>query len=370
VRTSVPLGKAFGVPVFLHFSSIVIIALFMYILAYQDIPVAGLPVGFGNMHVSLAVKLVLGLVVAVLFIASVLLHELAHSWLAVSMGYKVAGITIFIFGGVSQMEEMPKDPKQELKVAFVGPATSLALGVAFLGGFLAMGSAPPGTAFEAISISLGTLAFYNLVLGVFNLVPAFPTDGGRVLRAGLAMRMSMREATRIAAGVGKAMAIGMAVLGLLTFNLWFILIAAFIYMGGSQEEQGTLVSLALEHHHVSEVMLPNVDTVPPTMTLAELYAFMWAHRQLGYPVIDGGNLVGLVTFDHLRGIGQDQLPTVRVGDVMQRQVLTAAPLDDAMEAFKRLVRGPGDMLVVMDAGRVVGTVTQADFMRAVKLAGG
>ena len=370
MSASVPLGKAFGVPVFLHFSSIVIIALFTYVLAFQSIPVRGLPVGFGRMDVALAVRLVLGLVVAVLFIASVLLHELAHSWLAVSMGYKVSGITIFIFGGVSQMEEMPKDPKQELKVAFIGPATSLVLGAAFLGGFLAMRYAPSGVAFEAVMISMGTLAFYNLVLGAFNLVPAFPTDGGRVLRAGLAMRTNMRDATRTAASVGKVVAIGMAVVGLLTFNLWFILVAAFIYMGGSQEERGTLVSLALEHHHVGEVMLPNVDPVPPTMTLAELYALMWQHRQLGYPVVDGGRLVGLVTFDHIRGVPQDQFPVVRVGDVMHRQVITAAPMDDAMEAFKRLVRGPGDMLVVMDAGRVVGTVTQADFMRAVKLAGG
>jgi Zn-dependent protease/CBS domain-containing protein len=369
MRTSFTIGRLLDIKVKLHFSMLIIVGLFTWALGLQRFTVLGVPIGFGDVGAPTAVKLALGLALSTFIFLSILAHELAHSVVAQRMGFKVRGITLFVFGGVSEMEDMPREPRMELRMALAGPAMSLVMGVAGVLGFVALRPLQGGTPLEVLTIALGTFGFYNLVLAAFKLVPAFPTDGGRVLRALLTMRVGTQRATKTAADVGRTIAILMGVFGILTLNIWLMLIAVFIYMGGSQEEASTQVMLALEHHHVRELMDTSVDTVPPDMTMAELYSFMWYHRHLGYPVVDGGRLVGFVTFDKFSGLDPMRLPSIRVGDVMTKEVLTASPGDDAMEAFKRMVKGPSERLVVVDDDRVAGIVTREDFLRAARLAG-
>jgi len=186
-----------------------------------------------------------GLSVAVLLFTCVLLHELGHSYVAKKHGTNIQGITLFLFGGVSSLEDIPRNPKVEFKMALAGPSISLLIGSILIIFYeLLKIDIPVSNPYLRLVWLIG---YINIVLFIFNLIPAFPMDGGRVLRAVLAGRMTYIKATRTAANVGKMFAIFMGIFGLIIpGGLWFILIAFFIYIGASEEEKSTQVSVSLE----------------------------------------------------------------------------------------------------------------------------
>ncbi|HVO77382.1 MAG TPA: site-2 protease family protein, partial [Methanomassiliicoccales archaeon] len=206
---SLRIGKLFGIPIYLHISLLLILPLFAFVFAYTSVTVFIFPLGYNNLPIDDISKIILGTVAAIVFFISVLVHELAHSVVAVRRGYKISGITLLIFGGVSQIEAEPEEAKGEAWMAFVGPLTSIIIGLVFTALFVLVNGLSSSIFVQAIAITLSIIGFYNILLGFFNLIPAFPMDGGRVLRAELAKRMDFLKATQISVSVGKYLAIVM-----------------------------------------------------------------------------------------------------------------------------------------------------------------
>jgi Zn-dependent protease len=269
MKSSLGIGSVMGIPIKLHITFLLVLPMFAYVFAINP-----QPFGFAGVEPPLT-RYAFSALAAILLFVSILLHELAHSYLARSYGVKIESITLFLFGGVSAMEEMPRKPGQEAKMAFAGPLTSLIIGSVCLLIYKYLIYINPAFFQNPAYLILWILGSMNLVLGVFNLLPAFPMDGGRVLRSFYAMRMSYVKATQSAASVGKFFAILMAIFGILVGNLWFPLIALFIYVGASEEERSTQAEVALENIQVKDIMTKDVVSVSPSMSVEDLIQFIF-----------------------------------------------------------------------------------------------
>jgi Zn-dependent protease/predicted transcriptional regulator len=366
MKTSFQIGKIIGIPIKIDISLLLILALFTYVFATDKIAIYGFVLGFGGLPISLPGQLVLGAILSVLFFFCVLLHELGHSYVTQRYGYKINGITLFIFGGVSQIEEMPREPRMELTIAVVGPLVSLLLGGIFYVLYLLFGSFGGSVVSQMGFVISGTLAFYNVILGIFNLIPAFPIDGGRVLRAALARTTDYGRATRIAANVGKVFAIAMAVFGFF-YNFWLILIAVFVYVGASQEAQATEISIALEDLKVKDIMTPHVEFVSPDLSLHQFTDFIHTHKHTSYPVLEHDTLVGIITVMDLHNIHKTNQDTTYIRDVMHMDVMTISPDDAANTAFKAMIRHTNERMIVKENDKVLGILSWSDLLHAIQL---
>jgi Zn-dependent protease len=368
MKASVQIGRIIGIPIKIHFTFLIILALFAWSFSTSSVTIFGFIIGYGVLILDIILKVILGIVLAILLFACVILHELGHSYVTQQYGYKINEITLFIFGGVSQAEEIPQDPRMELKIAVVGPLISLLLGGAFYGSFLFINSLGTGLAFQAMSITVGTLAFYNVLLGLFNLIPAFPIDGGRVLRSLLASRMDYGKATRIASNVGKVFAIAIAVFGIF-YNIWFILIAVFIYIGAAEEDKALQISIALEKFTVNDLMTHSMDAVSPSMTLHDFSDYMFSHKHLGYPVMENKQILGMMTIKELHGANPQKRDTTTVRDVMRTDVLSISKDEPAISAFKIMMKQSHESLIVKDHEEVLGIISWTDLLRPLQMKG-
>jgi Zn-dependent protease/CBS domain-containing protein len=361
------IGSAFGIPVRLNWSFLVVLPFFAAFIAWDVAALTGVinevfgsaidPGQLGEGTLALA----LGLASALGLFGGVLLHEFGHSLVALRYGYEIESITLWLLGGVASFEEFPEDWRHELVIAVAGPAVSVLVGVGSYAAFLGLPAS-----LDPARFVFGYLAVLNVVLAVFNLLPAFPMDGGRILRALLARNQSHAQATQQAAAVGKAFAFGMAILGLFA-NFFLILLAFFIYIAASSEAQQTSLKAAFEGVTVRDVMTPEdrLMTVSEDTPVTDLLDRMFEERHTGYPVVRNGGLVGMVTLDDAGAIKEVERDAYRVGDVMSTDVPTVDPGADAMEAFQRMQEnGVGRLPVVDDDGRVVGIISRTDLMRA------
>jgi Zn-dependent protease/CBS domain-containing protein len=361
MKSALKIGSVMGIPIRLHITFLLILPIFAYVFAINPYPY-----GFQGVEPP-ATKYALSTITAILLFASILLHELAHSYLAKRYGVNIESITLFLFGGVSSMEEMPRDPGQEAKMAFAGPLTSLIIGAACLlvyGNIIAPNPALSG---NPIYLTIWILGAMNIVLGIFNLLPAFPMDGGRVLRSFYARRMSYVKATQSAAAVGKFFAILMAIFGILVGNLWFPLIALFIYVGASEEERSTQASVTLENVLVKDIMTRDVVSVTSSMNIEELVHFMFEKKHMGYPVIDGGSLRGIVTFTDIQRVSILDRPVTRVSDIMTRDVISVPPEAQASDVLKLVTSKNIGRVLVIDNGFLVGVLSRTDLVRTLRL---
>lgn len=365
MRSSLRVGTIFGIPIKIHISFLIILPLFAFAFGFTEIDVFGFRIGYGDLPIDDIAKASLGLLAAILFFISVLLHELAHSLVALRNGYKLSGITLFIFGGASEIEKTPPNAPGEAYMAFVGPGTSILIGLILLPLWLLL-SGVEGLFLTIVAITVSMMSFYNLLLGGFNIIPAFPMDGGRILRAFLAKRMSFMRATSIAVSVGKGIAVVMAIVGFF-INIWLILIALFIYLGAREEERGTYISTALEGVTVGRIMTREVSTVAPSSSVRQLLDKMMVEKHLGYPVTDGQRVVGIVTLQDAQRIPAEQQDITTVDQVMSREVLSVNPETPAMDAIQLISsRGIG-RLVVLEGERLVGIVSRSDLMRTLEI---
>lgn len=355
-----------GIPIRIHISFLLILPLFAFSFAFAYTDLLGFTLGYGGLPLNDIVKLVLGLIAALLFFIAVLLHELAHSYVAMRNGYKISGITLFLFGGVSEIESQPKDAPGEALMAFVGPATSFAIGLAFLPAWYLL-EGMSGLGWDIAAITAGLISFYNILLGAFNILPAFPMDGGRVLRAVLVRRMGFIRATTVAVQVGKMMAVAMAVLGFVIFNPWLIFIALFIYIGAGEEERGTKVAQALEGLTVRQIMTTPVSIVSPSISIRDLLDRMLVEKHMGYPVVEGDKLVGIITLQDAQKVPSSRQSEVTVGSVMTPDVLTVSPDTPVVEAIQAVSRNRIGRLVVMDQGRIEGIVSRSDLVHILQV---
>ena len=361
MKSSLKIGSVMGIPIKLHITFLLILPMFAYVFAINP-----QPFGFEGVEPPIT-RYALSVLTAILLFASILLHELAHSYMARRYGVNIESITLFLFGGVSAMEEMPRKPGQEAKMAFAGPLTSLVIGsiCLFIYGNLIFPN--PSLSQNPVYFTLWILGAMNLILGIFNLLPAFPMDGGRVLRSFYARKMSYVKATQSAAAVGKFFAILMAIFGILVGNLWFPLIALFIYVGASEEERSTRAEVTLENIMVRDIMTKNVVSVNPSMSVEDLVQFMFEKKHMGYPVIEGDSLRGIVTFTDIQRVPYLERPVALVSDIMTKDIISVPSDAQASDVLKLVSSKNIGRVMVIDNGEVVGILSRTDLVRILKL---
>jgi Zn-dependent protease/predicted transcriptional regulator len=307
---------------------------------------------------------------------SIVFHELCHSVVAKRFGIPMRGITLFIFGGVAEMEDEPTSPKAEFMMAIAGPVSSVVLGL----GFLVLAMAGRFWAWSSMAVGVFSyLGFINLLLAGFNLLPAFPLDGGRVLRALLwGWKRNLRWSTDIASKVGSAFGVGLIVLGVVELLLgnflggfWWALIGLFLRGAAHTSYQQVRVREMLEGEKVRKFMNTEPVTVSPWLTvedLVEKYVYTTHHKL--YPVVDGGSLVGCVTLDQVKHIPHVERERRRVGDLARECSAAESAVDpdeDALKALARMRRNGTSRLMVVKNDALVGIVTLKDLMRFLSL---
>lgn len=300
-----------------------------------------------------------GLILITVLFGIVVLHELGHALAARRYGIRTRDITLLPIGGVARLERMPEDPRQELVVALAGPAVNVAL-AALLLLFLAPAAVLAMLLdFRLVGGSfLVTLFLANVFLALFNLVPAFPMDGGRVLRALLAMRMEYVKATNTAASIGQAMALGFGLLGLVSGNPFLLFIAFFVWIGAAGEASTVQMRSALGGLPIGRAMISDYRTLDPRDRLSVAVDHILAGFQQDFPVVErDGRVVGVLTRTDLLATLSQQGPDARVGDVMRREILNVEPGEMADVVFSRLGECNCRSLPVVQNGRLVGIVT-------------
>jgi Zn-dependent protease/predicted transcriptional regulator len=374
MNASLQIGTLAGIPVKLHWSFLLVIPLFAWIIGSQiELTTELIAVLFGvPIDMTLIVMgfnpYILGTIVALGLFVGVFVHEMAHSLIAKAKGIEIHSITLLILGGVSQMEETMPDPRIELPMALAGPLMSLAVGLVCGVLVYVFEVAIPDPAVVGVLVFVfGYLSLLNILLFGFNLLPAFPMDGGRVLRAWLARRMSLSRATKIAADIGKIFAVLFGIVGFLLLNPILILIAFFIYIGASQEATSLRYNILLQDVTVADAMSSPVVTVEPTVPLSRVLEMMHETRHLGFPVMERGSLVGIIALADIHKISSIDREAMQVRDVMTRSPMTlqpSAPLVDALRIMSS--QNIGRIPVVTD-DILVGIVTRTDVLRVMEL---
>lgn len=346
MKWSIPVGRYAGIPVQMH---VTFVALLVWI---------GLSVWSSQQSVTAALTGV-GFILA-LFLC-VLLHEFGHALTARRFGVQTRDITLLPIGGVARLERMPDKPRQELLVAVAGPAVNIVIAIVIATALALLGRpfspeaivADAGIAGPAF---LERLLAVNIMLVVFNMLPAFPMDGGRVLRALLAMRMPYPLATARAATVGKLFAALFAIVGFFT-NPFLMLIALFVWIGASQESAAAQMKGALDGIPVSHAMITDFRTLAPTDPLARAVELLLAGSQQDFPVADEGRVMGVLTRQALLTALARRTDHLRVVDAMDRDVPSADPLEMLDGALQRLQQSTVRTMPVVVRGELVGLLT-------------
>lgn len=318
-----------------------------------------------------SVYLLMGTVATLLFFASLLAHELSHSVVARTKGIEVEGITLFIFGGMARTRMESEEPMDELLIAGIGPVTSFALGALFFGISWIAGRAgwPP----EAVQVA-EYLGYINVLLAVFNLLPGFPLDGGRLFRA-VAWKTTgdLTKATRWASTGGRWLGYALMAFGFLqTFGgaviggLWLVFIGWFLRGAADMSYQQHLVREALQGVQVRELMSADPVTISPHLTVEELVdGHLLRGRYQSFPVVDDGRILGLVTLDQVKGVSRDRWTQRRVSDIMldTDRVAMVAPDEDMLEVMDRMRDSEVRRVLVASDDALVGIVSSSDVAR-------
>jgi len=375
--SSIQIGTISNIPIRIHFTFFLIIPIFAVIIGTQiELTVAlveqvfGLTEPISTEYITTGIMpYVLGVILSFLLFTGVLLHELAHSLVALKKGMKVGSITLFILGGASEIEdEISPNPRDELPMAIAGPLMSLFLGLVSEGvAYASLLFIPNADLAGLFFYIFGYLGILNIILFGFNLLPAFPMDGGRVLRAILAFWLPIDRATKIAAEIGRVIAIIFGIIGVLSFNLVLILIAVFIYLGAGQEAAMVRYNLLLKGLQVKDAMASPVKVIAPDTTVQEVLALMQSTRHLGFPVVDRGMLVGMVTLHDIHNASQIDREALQAKDIMTHEVVTLAPESELYEALRILAPNTFGRIPVVRDGAVVGILTRSDILKIMEL---
>lgn len=341
---SFPIGRVFGSEIRIH-------ATFFLLLAWIAVG-AYLSGGPGAAAASLAFILAL--------FACVVLHELGHALMARRYGIQTPDITLLPIGGLARLERMPEDPGQEIAVALAGPAVNLAIWallILFGAGTDLEAFGDPATLSETF---FAQLAAVNLILVLFNLIPAFPMDGGRVFRALLSMRMGRVEATRAAARAGQVTAFGFGLLGLLSGNVLLLLVAIFVFMAAGAESSEVALQDLARHLRARDAMITTYDSLAPDDRLDTAAQALIRTTQHEFPVLGpGGGLEGVLTREAIfAAVSEDRL-RAPVSEAMTRDipaVALTAPLAEALDAFQK--GSPPAVAVTDKAGHFLGYITR------------
>ena len=342
MKWSVRLGSFRGIMVYVHFTFLILLA-WVGLAHWQEERNLG------------AVVMGIGFILALF--TCVVLHEFGHALTAQRFGIKTRDITLLPIGGVARLERMPDEPRQELLVAVAGPAVNIVIaGAIFAVLRVADGPIALGELSVAEGSFLGRLMMINVVLVLFNLLPAFPMDGGRILRALLAMRMDYMKATQVAAHLGQGFALLFGLIGLF-FNPFLLFIALFVWIGAAQEAAMTQMKTALAGIPLERAMITDFQTLAPGDSLARAVELLLAGSQQDFPVLHGGAVEGVLCRSDLIAALAKQGGRSSVSEVMRRGVPTADASEMIEVAFQRLQGRECPTIPVLRRGKLVGLVT-------------
>lgn len=369
MNDSFHLGRIAGFPLAVNWSVLVILWLLTWNLADNLLP-------HGAPGHSSATYWVAGFVAAILFLGSLLAHELAHALVARKFGVEVKGLTLWLFGGVASLGGEAKTPSADFRIAIAGPATSLSLAIGF---GLITATLIVLDAADVLASAVGWLAGINLMLGIFNLIPGAPLDGGRVLRAWLWRRHGDRTRAALSATrAGQKVAYGLIWLGIFEFllganigGLWMVFIGWFVLTAAKAEEADIRTRALLAGVRVGDVMSRDPDTGPDWLTIDEfVQEYVLGKRHSAYPVKGhDGRIDGLVTLAQIRAALPENRGTTRVGDVAipLARVPIASPGDELMGLLSRLSAETGGRALVFEGDVLVGIVTPTDVTKAIEI---
>jgi Zn-dependent protease/predicted transcriptional regulator len=364
---SIRLGRIMGIPVRIHYTLWLVFILIAWTLAYGYMP-------HQYPGLSTLTYWAIGIGSAVVLFASVLVHELSHSYIAKKNGLPIARITLFFFGGVSEMTEEPQDAGLEVRMAAAGPLMSfLIAGILGAVWYVAQAVRSP----IVITATVGYGALINAVLGAFNLLPAFPLDGGRVFRGSLWKHSkdligATRTATRVSEALSLLMMLGgfvAIILGDFLDGIWIVVLGWFIKSGAETSLRQTLVGEALTGVTVSDIMTRQILTVPPDITIQQVVSdYFLVHPHGGYPVVKDGKLLGLITLHCVRAVPKDtrNYETVAKAMIPLERTLIATPNLSALDALQKMAREKVGRLLVTQDGQLLGIVSRGDLMRTIQ----
>lgn len=358
------LGRLLGFEVNVHWSWI-----FIFVLVTWTFAVGILEDAYPEW--SSAQRWALSAIVATVFFASILLHEMSHSILARRYGIPVSSITLFVFGGVSSLTKEPENARQEFWIAIVGPLTSIAIGAFFGVLYFVLRSVDTG----ASDIS-GHLALINIAIGIFNLIPGFPLDGGRVLRSIFwSRKRNLVGATRLASRVGVAVAYGIMAVGVFLFlfnpitGVWFFLIGNFLRAASTESYQQVFMDRALRGVPASTVARQDYVPVSPDSTLSELVEdHVLAGHGRCFPVIVGSNIIGLITLSDLKSHPREEWGTTSVYRAMTpfEKLRTVSMRDELPEVLTQLAAGDVNQVPLVEGKELLGIIHRADVLRYIQ----
>jgi len=359
-------GKISGIDIRLNYSWFLIFGLLTWSLAANYLP-SQYPDQSGTFY------WIVGALSAITLFISLLVHELAHSLVAQGEGMNIHSITLHFFGGVSELGEESRSPGTELKMASVGPISSLIIGLVFLLLWRTLTFSPTG-----IRAIFQYASYANLGLALFNSIPAFPLDGGRVLRSILWRRSNnILEATKTASTVSQIISYLFMGLGVYTFfalgainGLWILVIGFIINNNASASLSQTMISRALSDVNVEEIMTRDVKSVEPDLTIQQVvdrYFQKYAHN--GFPVMEGENLIGMICRHDIRQVSEEKWDMIRVEDVMKpaEELYTVSPESNSADALMEMAKRDIGRLPVMEEGEMVGLITRSDITKAIRL---
>ncbi|MFH1026966.1 MAG: site-2 protease family protein [Pseudomonadota bacterium] len=347
MKWSVPVGRVLGIPIRIHLT-------FLLLLAW----IAWLGWGVNGLSSSLwAVALILCL------FACVVLHELGHSVVAIRFGAEVRSVTLLPIGGVATMKSIPEKPYQELLVSVAGPAVNVLIVcilAVFRGGFPAWLQVMDFP--DSIRELLDELMRANLILALFNLLPAFPMDGGRVMRSFLALFLSYARATAVATMFGQLLAIGFVMIGLVT-NPFLVIIGIFVFIGAESEERSVRVRSLLHDVFAEDVMVTSFVSLQPEDNIGRCLEYVYHRKQEDFPVEVDGRLIGvLARKDWLSALHREG-PAMRVGDIMTQRFISLHPKARLSKLYQDMSLLKQGLFPVVDNGRLVGLLTAEDVGR-------
>ena len=363
MTSSITLGRIAGIRIGIHWSWLVVFALITWSLATAVFPDQNPGLG-DRTYYAMAIT------AAVLFFTSLLLHELGHAFQARREGMEIDGITLWLFGGVAQFRGMFPTAGAEFLIAIAGPLVSLLLGAGFVGLAVAINGV------EELDGIAAWLGYINLALLVFNLLPALPLDGGRILRSALwGARSDFAWATRVAAAIGRGFGALFIAGGLALFfwesgtsGLWLAFLGWFLFGAASAEARYAKAYGALSGLRVRDLMSPATMTVSPGQTIGELMdGVVWTDRQDAYPVVEDGRAVGLLPFRLVADVPRGEWNARTVGELMvPLAVVPVVGGDESLEHALRTLSGGIDRGLVVDDRGVAGVISLADLARAIQ----
>lgn len=344
MKWSLKLGRFAGIDVFVHWTFLILLGWIFFALLGSN----------GDVARALG-----GVAFILLLFGCVVLHEYGHALTARRYGIRTRDITLLPIGGVARLERMPENPRHELAVALAGPAVNVVIAAVLFLWLVATRGWPVSFEANLLEGSIATrLMTVNLFLAVFNLLPAFPMDGGRVLRAVLAVSMGRRRATQIAANIGQAMAILLGAVGFLVFgNPFLIFIAIFVYLGAQAEAQMVEVTSVIRGLTVREAMLTRFRALSASDPLVAAVEELLAGSQHDFPVVDGDAVVGILRRHDLVKALSEHGKNALVGTAMSRECHVVEAGESLERAFEKLQAGKCAAVPVLENGRLVGVLT-------------